>query len=184
MKKNGPVSKMWLYLNLALAIIVIAGAGLLFVWAGQQSAKSTMRPPDARLGQAAADFSLLTPAGESVTLDEYRGRVVLVNFWATWCPPCVAELPALEDFYQTRQEQGFVILAVNAEETPAVVIEFAQANNLSFPVLLDSDGGLMEQYAVRALPVSFVIDRAGIIRHVQRGEISLQELKAVVEPLL
>jgi len=122
--------------------------------------------------------------GETVNLSDYKGQVVMVNFWASWCPPCTAELPTIEAFYQAHQADGFVVLAVNAHENPADVRGFINSKGFTFPVLLDMDSGVMDSYGIRALPMSFIIDKDGNIQYIHRGGIDAATLKAKVEPLL
>jgi peroxiredoxin len=185
---NKTSPKKWLYLNIGVAITLIAvGVGSL-LWMGQQSATSASQPSDP-LAQAAGemiapDFALFSPEGQEISLSDYQGQVILVNWWATWCPPCKAEMPAINAFYETHQADGFVVLAVNSQEEASTVKDFIQDNGFTFPVLLDSQGQVMDRYHVRALPTSFIIDRHGVIQHIQTGEISPQQLEAIVEPLL
>jgi len=178
----------WFYVNLGLAgtLIIAAIGGLL--WANAQtSARRTdsLAARDAQAqGQPAPDFTLQALNGRPVSLSNYRGQVVLVNFWASWCPPCVSELPTLNAFYQAHQAEGFVLLAVNAQEQLDDVQMFVDRNGFKFPVLLDKRAAVMNLYGVRALPVSFILDRRGNIQFVQRGEIDTETLQKVVEPLL
>jgi len=171
----------WLYVNVALAVMLIVAGAAMLLWAGRQSAGKTTST--GAHSQPAPDFTLPALTGETVHLRDYRGQVVLVNFWASWCPPCVAELPAIHAFYQSHRQEGFIVLAVNAEEGTATVQDFVQRQGFTFPVLLDSHGGVMNRYGVRALPTTFIVDRQGNIRYVHRGEISSQTLAEVVEPL-
>ncbi len=180
-------SRRWLLINAALALSLIAVAVGVLVWAARQSTRpvsETARRDADRQGVAAPAFTLPTADGQPVSLADYRGRVILVNFWATWCPPCVAELPTLNAFYQARQAEGFVVIAVNDQETPAAVQAFVSENHLSFPVALDRNETVMAAYDVRALPVSIIIDRAGNIRTIHRGEISAEQLAEKINPLL
>jgi peroxiredoxin len=175
--------KKWLYLNIGVAITLIAvGVGSL-LWMGQQPATSAPQPTTPA-GATAPDFALFSPEGQEIGLSDYEGQVILINWWATWCPPCKAEMPALNAFYETYQADGFVVLAVNSQEGASTVKDFIQNNGFTFPVLLDSQGQVMNRYHVRALPTSFIIDRQGVIQHIQTGEISPQQLEAIVEPLL
>jgi peroxiredoxin len=166
-----------------VAITLIAvGVGSL-LWMGQQPATSAPQPTTPA-GATAPDFALFSPEGQEIGLSDYEGQVILINWWATWCPPCKAEMPALNAFYETYQADGFVVLAVNSQEGASTVKDFIQNNGFTFPVLLDSQGQVMNRYHVRALPTSFIIDRQGVIQHIQTGEISPQQLEAIVEPLL
>ena len=180
--------KSWLYLNIGIAVaLIVAGVGLL-LWMGQQAVtsppQSSNSPAQASGGAAASDFTLFSPDGQEISLSDYEGQVILVNWWATWCPPCKAEMPAINAFYETHKADGFVVLAVNSQEGASTVKNFIQNNGFTFPVLLDSQGQVMERYHVRALPTSFIIDRHGVIQHIQTGEISPRQLETIVEPLL
>jgi len=127
------------------------------------------RPPAPQAGFAAPDFSLETLEGETVSLADLRGQVVLLNFWATWCPPCRAEMPAIQSVYQAYQDQGFSVLAVDVAEGDAQVTAFADEQGLTFPILMDRDAAVSNRYQVRAMPSTFFIDRSGIIQEVTLG---------------
>ncbi|MEX0805767.1 MAG: TlpA disulfide reductase family protein [Candidatus Binatia bacterium] len=111
----------------------------------------------------APEFELKDPAGKQLSLRELRGKVVLLNFWATWCVPCIEEMPAMEKLYQELEKDGLVILAVNFQESPERVKEFFTKHNLTFTALLDRDGKVSELYQAWALPVSVVINKDGEI---------------------
>jgi peroxiredoxin len=119
-----------------------------------------------------------------VKLSDYRGQVVLLNTWATWCPPCRAEMPDLETYYQQHQEDGFVVLAVNSQESADIVAGFLEEQDFTFPVLLDPDGVVMRDYRVLGLPTSFFIDRDGVIRGIWSGQLSPARLKELIDPIL
>jgi len=110
---------------------------------------------------AAEDFTLDTPRGGKFRLSEHRGKVVMVNFWATWCPPCLEEMPAMERLYRQHKDAGFTLVAVSVDADPAKVKPFLTSRQLTFPVGLDPRMDLANSYAVRALPSSFIVDRAG-----------------------
>jgi thiol-disulfide isomerase/thioredoxin len=112
---------------------------------------------------AAPNFELKDPAGQPLSLSELKGKVVFVNFWATWCLPCIEEMPAMEKLHQELQKEGLVILAVNFQEGPARVKEFLTEHNLTFMALLDRDGKVAERYLAWALPVSVIINKRGEI---------------------
>lgn len=112
----------------------------------------------------APDFSLRTVAGDAVSLSDFRGKVVLLNFWATWCPPCKAEMPSMEAVYQMLKDEGLVILAVNAEPNGArVVPAFLEKNPYTFPILLDDQGVVQQLYGVYKFPETFIIRKDGTI---------------------
>ncbi len=117
----------------------------------------------------AADFSLTTTDNRVVRLSDYRGNVVFLNFWATWCPPCRMELPSMEKLYSALKNQPFVMLAVNVDESdPANVKNFAGSMNLTFPVLID-DGSVSKLYRVNAIPTTFIIRKDGTIDTIVDG---------------
>lgn len=113
---------------------------------------------------AAPEFSLSDLTGKKVQLKALRGKLVFLNFFATWCGPCREEMPGMERLFRMHQDKGFVVLAVNMEESAKTVRPFIQQLKLSFPIVLDSEGAVTRDYGVRALPVSFLIGRDGNIR--------------------
>lgn len=116
-------------------------------------------------GFLAPDFSLLDLGGKSVTLSDFRGRVVLLNFWATWCPPCRREIPSLKRLYQLRKDREFEIVAVSVDKTSSSKVASFVANyQMSFPVLVNPRGDVGQRYWTRAIPSSFLLDKEGVIR--------------------
>ena len=135
-------------------------------------------------GHRAPDFTLPNLAGETVALSDLQGRVVLVNIWATWCPPCRAEMPAIEAVYQRYRDQGFTVLAVNQMEPQVAVADFVQELGLTFPIVLDGQGSVSQLYRVRALPTTFFIGRDGMIRDMLiGGPMSESFIESKVVPL-
>ncbi|TKD72279.1 peroxiredoxin family protein [Pseudalkalibacillus hwajinpoensis] len=123
-------------------------------------------------GQIAPDFTLQTPNGETVQLSDYRGERVIVNFWATWCPPCRAEIP---DFQKLYEDKDVEILAVNLTETEESVDEvkkFIKEFEMTFPVVMDDSSEVSDTYQVRAYPTSYMIDSEGRIQFVARGALN------------
>lgn len=118
------------------------------------------------VGQGAPDFVLQEHGtGRLVRLSDYRGKIMVLNFWATWCPPCIAEMPELEALHASRAATGdLVVLAVDVEEPPAAVEEFKQQRALTMPILSDRTGDVRRYYGLPGLPGTFFIDRDGIIR--------------------
>ena len=121
-------------------------------------------PSVARVGEPAPDFRLENLDGQSISLSDFRGKPILLNFWATWCPPCVAEMPYLQQVYEEWSGKGLVVLAVNIGENPTEVKRFLQAHDLSLPVLLDTEENTAEKYNITGIPASFFIDSDGIIQ--------------------
>lgn len=120
-------------------------------------------------GAHAPDFALRSTSGKNVRLSEYRGQVVMINFWATWCGPCRQELPLLNQIYGRYRNAGFVVLAVNVEEDANAAVKMAHRLNLGFPVLLDGDKRVSRLYDPTAMPVTVLVDRNGRVRHVHLG---------------
>ena len=117
------------------------------------------------LGEQAPKFRLRDLAGNTVSLESYRGTVVMVNFWATWCGPCRIEMPAMETLYRTFARGDFEILAVSTDPQGAAVTKpFRQEMGLSFPILHDADYQVGLIYGARTLPMTFIVDRQGILR--------------------
>lgn len=127
--------------------------------------------PAPQKGFLAPDFTLTTAQGGEIALSSLRGRPVLINLWASWCPPCRAEMPAIQKVYEEYASQGFVVLAVNTayQDDQAKALEFAEELGLTFPILWDLDGTTSNQYHLRALPTSFFIDANGIVQEVVVG---------------
>lgn len=119
--------------------------------------------------KVAEDFALPTPDGLGFKLSGQRGKVVLVNFWATWCPPCLEEMPAMERLWRRHKDAGFVLVAISLDGDPKKVPPFVSSHKFSFPVALDPKMTVAEKYGVRALPSSFVIDRTGTMTGVALG---------------
>ena len=117
----------------------------------------------------APDFTLRGADGRNVRLDELRGQVVLVNFWATWCGPCRAELPRLDALYQKYHTSGFLLLGVNVDDDPRTALATAARLHVSFPVLLDTDKKVSKLYDLNTMPSTIVIDRDGKMRFLHRG---------------
>ncbi len=120
-------------------------------------------------GQVAPDFVLRSATGENLRLSEYRGDVVLINFWATWCGPCRQEMPLLDDLYGRYQRVGFNLLGINIDEDSRRAMQMVQELGVNFPVLFDENKEVSKLYEVEAMPVTILVDREGIVRHVHHG---------------
>ena len=175
-------------LGVILAVLLIL-AGVWSLWrlnrdsSEDQSVADRFTTPVTQI-ETAPEFSLQTLDGRTVKLSDYQGQVVLLNTWATWCPPCRAEMPDLEAYYREHQADGFVVLAVNSQESADTVSAFLEDHDFTYPVLLDSDGVVMERYGIRGLPTSFFIDRDGNVHGVWNGQLSPARLRELVDPIL
>jgi peroxiredoxin len=166
-------------------LVLIAGAA--WVAINAEATNTTGKTSAPQAGFAAPDFTLKTPAGEEYTLSNLKGNAVLINLWATWCPPCRAEMPAIEKMVQEYKDQGLVVLAVNMtyQDDPANVSPFIEEYGLTFPVLLEETGNVGAAYQMRSLPSTYFINRAGIIQEVViGGPMSEALLRTRIEQIL
>lgn len=130
------------------------------------------------------DFTLPGMDGE-VSLADYRGQYVLVNFWATWCPPCRDEMPDLQAYYNSYRDRGFTLLAINEAEDPATVRQFVEGFGFTFPIALDLDGAVMKQYGTESLPTSYLIGPDGkLAKTWVPGRLNRATLERDITPLL
>jgi peroxiredoxin len=155
----------------ACFLILFLGAVWIVLSPVSYSASANSQGSAPRQGFHAPDFELLDLTGTLVRLSDLKGSVVVLNFWASWCPPCKAEMPAFQKIHTAFQDQDLYILAINAtaQDNIAAINEFVQKNRLTLPVLLDSDGSVEKAYMVQALPSTFFIDEEGIIQNVVIG---------------
>ena len=117
----------------------------------------------------AANFTLKSANGENIRLSEYRGQVVLLNFWASWCGPCRQEMPELDALHQKYEELGFTVFGVNVEQDRKMADKILRDIPVSFPILFDDQNAVSELYDVDAMPVTVLVDRNGDIRFMHRG---------------
>lgn len=142
-----------------------------------EGANPTGEDPAAQEGRAAPGFRLANLGGQPVDLVEFRGNYVLLNFWARWCPPCRAEIPDLQRFYEEAQADGWVVVGVNQQDLPGDAAEFLEPFGVTYPQVLDRDGEVSVGYRVgRGLPVTFVLDPEGVIQRVVVGALSSEQL--------
>ncbi len=137
-------------------------------------------------GQLAPDFSLTDLKGNPVTLSDFKGKKVMVNFWATWCPPCRVEMPHMQKFYEDYKSKDFVIVGVNmttTEENPDNVKAFVEDQRLTFSIVLDQEGDVLQTYQVVAYPTTYVLDSNGVIREKFQGAINYDIMKDAVSKI-
>ena len=137
------------------------------------------------VGQKAPDFELQTVDGKSMKLSDLKGKPVMLNFFATWCPPCRAEMPVLQEVYKEYEAQGFVILAVNLNESELVLKSFREKLGLTFPIVIDKDDRVSRLYDIVPLPTSYFVDKNGVVQGKWTGEVrSKDQLKQLLQPIL
>ncbi len=135
-------------------------------------------------GAPAQSYDVKTLTGRSDSLQNYRGHVVLVNLWASWCAPCRSETPALEELYRQDRSKGLVVLGIDQGEASSAAAAFAKEMNLEYPILVDEDQQYGRAYAAVGLPTSLIVDSSGRIVRGIDGELSLAQMQAAVDPLL
>jgi thiol-disulfide isomerase/thioredoxin len=173
-------------------VLPVAIGGLLVVFAvlalaspkTEGNAESSNSVVPMEVNYAAPELSLQNIKGETESLTDYLGSVILVNNWATWCPPCKAEMPTLVAYHNEHNVDGFSVIAVEAGEPLETVSPFVKSFGMSFPVWLDPDGASLNAFRNGTLPNSYVIDRTGTVRYAWTGEISMAMLEKYVTPLI
>ena len=173
----------------SLVVIGAAIMGGFWIWAPAVPTDATTGGliPSPREGFLAPEFTLESLAGDQISLSDVRGKIIVLNLWASWCPPCRAEMPALQRVYQENHERGLEVLAVNitAQDNLTAVEAFVQEFNLTFPILLDTSGKVGKAYLMRAFPTTFFIDQKGVIQRViVGGPMSEVTLQSTVDQLL
>ncbi len=152
-------------LRVMLAIALVLAVTPVLVTAGCTSASTE----GTKVGNLAPDFQLPNLKGQVISLSGLRGKPVLLNFWASWCGPCVFEMPFLQEIHEEWSDKGLVLLAVDIGESSSQVEEFIQSQGLTLPVLLDTKEEVARKYNIRGIPTTFFIDKDGIIQGVQIG---------------
>jgi peroxiredoxin len=161
------------WLTVGLIVFTLAGLGLSQAW--------SMGSRVPVVGTPAEDFQLIDLNGNQQRLSHYRGKVVLLNFWATWCKPCTTEMPAMQTTYDKLRDKGFVVLAVNELEDEAKVRQHIKEYGHTFPVLMDRDNKVANQFGVFGLPVSVFIDENGVVQeYIKGGLLTEQRIYDVV----
>lgn len=137
-----------------------------------------------QIGQAAPDFELETLEGEKVKLSELKGKPVVINYWATWCPPCRKEMPEFQQVYDKYKGDGLHFYAINVGESKVAVSDFRDRVGVNFPILIDTKEEAQTAYKILPLPATFFIDREGVIRGVYQFQISLPQIEDEVKRLM
>lgn len=171
---------------IAVGVFLIGAAAIPFL---SQAQRDALESTGYRRLPAAADYpapplALTDLQGRTVSLEDYLGQVVLVNNWATWCPPCRAEMPELQAYYEDHLEQGFVVVAIESGGTAEQVGDFVRQYGLTFPVWLDPQGAALTAFRNFNLPSSYVIARDGTVRMSWTGAIDRATLEEYLTPLL
>ena len=171
--KRSPRRVLWVLLVLVLLALVFQGCDS--APAPEAGNPAAGRPA---VGKPAPDFTLKDLDGNTVSLSDFRGKVVFLNFWATWCPPCRAEMPDIEALHRQYRDQGVVVLGVDLREGEGTVRTYVEGGGYTWTFLLDKTGQVGTQYRVSAIPTSYFIDSEGIIRAVAIGGMTRQTMEA------
>lgn len=189
-EKNKPPIAM---IAIGLGIILIGFAALLLAPKNDATSAGSSSPEDeyssipVPVDYEAPELTLENLAGEEESLADYEGTVVLVNTWATWCPPCKAELPVLEAYYEAHKDDGFVIIGINSQEPRKDVQNFIDTTDIAtitYPIWIDPQGAASVAFNSFSLPASFVIDREGTVKLAWTGAISRNVLEEHVTPVI
>jgi cytochrome c biogenesis protein CcmG, thiol:disulfide interchange protein DsbE len=169
------------FLGFGIILIVVSAYFIL----RESSPQTDFSTIPVKVNYAAPELTLTDIKGVSHSIAEYRGQVVLINLWATWCPPCKEEMPTLQSFYNKHKDQGFTVIAINDGDPTKDVLQFVRDYKLTFPIWLDPTYIATEQaFKSLNLPTSFVIDRNGVVQLQWVGGISLKTLDKDVAPLI
>lgn len=158
-----------LKITLVVTLALVLSVGMAITGCSSNSASPTQGTQGTEVGDLAPDFQLDNLEGASVSLSDFRGSPVMLNFWATWCSPCVREMPDIQSMYEEQSVKGLVLLPVNMGSTSSQVKEFLQSHDLFLPVLLDIDRKVAQEYGIQYIPTTFFIDEEGIIQVVKVG---------------
>jgi len=189
---DSPVSRIRLrkrtmYVILIAAVLAIGVIVTMTVFPREQSQQQSATRSSPLIGKQAPDFTLPTLDGKEVSLSQFRGQPVLINFWATWCIPCRDEMPELVRAYEAHKSEGFVVLGLNLTYSDSVpgVQAFASEFNITFPVLLDQEAVVAGKvYQIPGLPTSVFIKRDGTIERIQVGVMTGEQVDQYVEEIL
>jgi peroxiredoxin len=150
--------------RLSQGVVLTVLLGFLLSCAGHEGEK-------VKIGRTAPNFQYQDISGNKGSIEELRGKLILLRFWANWCPYCKFEMPRIDRFYQLFRNQGFEVIAVNVGDSVGIVEAFTAEMNLHFPMILDPEGKLAQSYGVKGIPTNFLLDRQGMIREIIVGEV-------------
>ncbi len=167
--RSTPEAQVWTRERYYFLMIIILILGLSWITATRATQPTGGSAEAPRPGFVAPDFALPTLEGDSIQLSDLRGRPVVINFWATWCPPCKAEMPAIVREYERYKDQGLIVLAVNQAEGPEKIVPFREEYKMTFPILLDTHMKVSQLYEIRFLPTTFFIAPNGKITDMVTG---------------
>lgn len=168
--------------GLALVAAVLIGACV--PGQGSEPGGPLPTPTETKLSGPVIEFCVKDLEGREVCLSDYRGKMVLVNFWATWCSPCREEMPVLQAYYLDHKDQGFVVVGVNVSDRPQSAAEFVQEAGYSFPIWLDPPGNVLIDLRMQGLPASLLIDPQGHLLNRWIGPVMRESLEAEIGPRL
>ena len=173
------------WMILVLFVLAISVAWIVGTWLSGGNAQAQPKA-GTQVGFIAPDFALPMLDGQAISLSSQRGNVVLINFWAAWCGPCRAEMPAINRLYVKYRDAGFTVLAVNAtyQDDEANARSLVRSLGLTFPVLLDHSGATSRTYRLRSLPTSYFVGRDGVIREIMVGSMTEAMLETRITRLL
>jgi cytochrome c biogenesis protein CcmG/thiol:disulfide interchange protein DsbE len=167
-----------------IGVVIVAVLVMLFYAQSGGGSGRLAVSPAMLAGAPAASFTVQNVTGRPDSLTAYRGKVVLVNLWATWCPPCREEMPALEKLYRAYRSKGFIVLGIDQGESANVAASFARKLGVSFPLLIDGQQQYGRAYAAQGLPTSVLVDRSGRIVRGVDGEMTIAQMRSLVTPTL
>lgn len=162
------------YVTILIVILLVAG-GAYYINSSNNAASNV----GTNIGERAPDFTLNKVNGDEVKLSSLRGKKVFINFWASWCPPCREEMPAIQKLYV--EHEDIAILAVNLQEDKKTVIDFMMNNHYTFPVVLDKKSNVASKYLVRGIPTTYTLDENGVIIDKTSGALTYQQMLDMLE---